>query len=46
MLCLIKVAHYTLKQFLNSPEKCLIMIDSMLEKTYISQISKTMCNYG
>lgn len=36
----IKVAHYTLKFFLNPAEKYLIMIDIMAIKKYTSQIGE------
>lgn len=34
----IKVAHYTLEKFAKSAENNLIMIDSLMDKKYISQI--------
>ena len=46
MLECIKVAHYTLKYFLKSAENYLIMIDIIMDKKYLSQIGKKMCNFG
>lgn len=41
---LLKVAHYTLNQFLKSEENHLIMIESMMDTMYISQIGEKIAN--
>lgn len=38
------MAHYTLEKFAKSAENNLIMIDSLMDKKYISQICEKMCN--